>query len=70
MTDASFTGLTRDSWAAVADQLLLSVRGWASPDHARIDLPGQQSAYGPDIGAEPVTVLPAACIARCVAIAT
>ncbi|MET7280594.1 DUF2264 domain-containing protein [Kribbella sp. NPDC005582] len=48
MTDAPFTGLTRDSWAAVADQLLLSVRGWASPDHARIDLPGQQSAYGPD----------------------
>ncbi|MFC9689292.1 DUF2264 domain-containing protein [Kribbella sp. NPDC056951] len=48
MTDARFTGLTRDSWAAVADQLLLSLRGWASPDHARIDLPGPQSAYGPD----------------------
>ncbi|TDC23151.1 DUF2264 domain-containing protein, partial [Kribbella albertanoniae] len=47
MSDAPFTGLTRDSWAAVADQLLLSLRGWASPDHARIDLPGQSSAYGP-----------------------
>ncbi|GAA3595766.1 DUF2264 domain-containing protein [Kribbella ginsengisoli] len=48
MNDARFTGLTRDSWAAVADHLLLSLRGWASPGHARIDLPGQQSAYGPD----------------------
>ncbi|MFI5706569.1 DUF2264 domain-containing protein [Kribbella sp. NPDC051620] len=48
MTDARFTGLTRDSWAAVADHLLISLRGWASPEHARIDLPGQQSAYGPD----------------------
>ncbi|MFB6720967.1 DUF2264 domain-containing protein [Kribbella sp. NPDC056345] len=47
MTDVPFTGLTRDSWAAVADQLLLSLRGWASPEHARIDLPGQSSAYGP-----------------------
>ncbi len=47
MSDATFTGLTRDSWAAVADQLLLSLRGWASPEHARIDLPGQSSAYGP-----------------------
>ncbi|MFF1817769.1 DUF2264 domain-containing protein [Kribbella sp. NPDC058245] len=48
MLDAPFTGLTRDSWATVADQLLLSLRPWAAPDHARIDLPGQQSAYGPD----------------------
>ncbi|WP_328320064.1 DUF2264 domain-containing protein [Kribbella sp. NBC_00382] len=48
MNDARFTGLTRDSWAEVADHLLLSLRGWASPEHARIDLPGQQSAYGPD----------------------
>ena len=27
-------------------------------------------AYGPDIGADAVTVIPAACMARCVAIAT
>lgn len=48
MTDAAYTGLTRDSWAAVADNLLLSLRPWASPDHARIDLPGKPSAYGGD----------------------
>ncbi|WBQ08353.1 DUF2264 domain-containing protein [Kribbella sp. CA-293567] len=48
MTEASYTGLTRDSWAGVADQLLLSLRPWSSPDHARIDLPGQTSAYGPE----------------------
>lgn len=48
MTDAPFTGLTRDSWAAVADRLLLSLRSWATPDHARIELPGPQSAYGRD----------------------
>ena len=48
MTDAPFTGLTRDSWGAVADRLLLSLRAWASPDHARIELPGPRSAYGRD----------------------
>ena len=48
MTDAGFTGLTRESWGAVADRLLLSLRTWASPDHARIELPGPQSAYGRD----------------------
>lgn len=44
MSDA----LTRESWAATADGLLLSLRPWASPDHARIDLPGTPSAYGQD----------------------
>lgn len=48
MTDAPYTGLTRESWAATADQLLLALRPWSSPDHARIDLPGPPSAYGPD----------------------
>jgi len=43
-----FTGLTRDHWAGTADSLLLSLRPWASPDHARIDLPGRSSRYGPD----------------------
>ncbi|TWD82210.1 hypothetical protein FB561_3338 [Kribbella amoyensis] len=41
-------GLTRDDWGAAADRLLLSLRPWSSPDHARIDLPGPNSAYGPD----------------------
>ena len=48
MTDAPYTGLTRDHWAATADGLLLSLRPWNSPDHARIDLPGQPSAHGSD----------------------
>jgi hypothetical protein len=48
VTDAPYTGLNRESWAATADGLLLSLRPWTSPDHARIDLPGQPSAYGPD----------------------
>ncbi|MFI6681848.1 DUF2264 domain-containing protein [Kribbella sp. NPDC050470] len=48
MTDAPYTGMTRESWAATADGLLLALRPWASPDHARIELPGQPSAYGPD----------------------
>jgi hypothetical protein len=49
MTDLSpITGLTRDHWAASADNLLLSLRPWASPDHARIELPGRPSRYGPD----------------------
>jgi hypothetical protein len=39
---------TRESWASTADGLLLSLRPWASPDHARIDLPGRSSAYGRD----------------------
>ncbi|WP_112238760.1 DUF2264 domain-containing protein [Kribbella monticola] len=45
MTD---TGLTREAWGGIADRLLLSMRTFASADHARIDLPGPNSAYGPD----------------------
>ncbi len=48
MTDAPYTGLNRETWAATADGLLLALHPWASPDHARIDLPGVPSAYGPD----------------------
>ena len=48
MTDAPYTGLTRDHWAATAVGLLLSLRPWNSPDLARIDLPGQPSAHGSD----------------------
>ncbi|MDG4770190.1 DUF2264 domain-containing protein [Solwaraspora sp. WMMD792] len=43
-----FTGYTRAHWAAAADRMLLALRPYASPDHARIDLPGRSSAYGPD----------------------
>ncbi len=43
-----YTGYTREHWAAAADGLLAAVRPYASPDHARIDLPGRGSAYGRD----------------------
>jgi hypothetical protein len=43
-----YTGYTREHWAAAADGLLAAVRPFASPDHARIDLPGRASAYGRD----------------------
>ncbi|MFC4561713.1 DUF2264 domain-containing protein [Nocardiopsis mangrovi] len=42
------TGWTRDHWVAVAEHLLLSVRPYASPCLARVDLPGPGSAYGRD----------------------
>ncbi|HEY3558689.1 MAG TPA: DUF2264 domain-containing protein [Kribbella sp.] len=48
MTKASYTGLTRTDWGRAADDLLLALRPWASADHARIELPGTASAYGPD----------------------
>lgn len=48
MTKAPYSGFTRATWGAVADDLLLALRPWASRDHARIALPGQASAYGPD----------------------
>ncbi len=38
----------RERWAALADRMLLAVRPWASPDHARVDLPGPASANGRD----------------------
>lgn len=43
-----YTGYTREHWAAAADGMLAAVRPYASPDHARIDLPGRGSAYGRD----------------------
>ncbi|WJK39649.1 DUF2264 domain-containing protein [Solwaraspora sp. WMMA2056] len=43
-----YSGYTRAHWAAAADRMLLALRPYASPDHARIDLPGPASAYGPD----------------------
>lgn len=48
MTNAQYTGYTRATWERIADDLLLALRPWASPDHARIELPGKASAYGPD----------------------
>ncbi|MEU0562398.1 DUF2264 domain-containing protein [Dactylosporangium sp. NPDC006015] len=43
-----YTGYTREHWTAAADRLLAAVRPYASPDHARIDLPGRTSRYGRD----------------------
>lgn len=43
-----YTGYTRTHWAAAADRMLLALRPYACADHARIDLPGPSSAYGPD----------------------
>jgi hypothetical protein len=48
VTNAPYTGYTRATWERTADDLLLALRPWASPDHARIELPGKPSAYGPD----------------------
>ncbi|MBR8742952.1 DUF2264 domain-containing protein [Nocardiopsis sp. MG754419] len=42
------TGWTRAHWVAVATHLLRSVRPHTSPGHARIELPGPHSSYGPD----------------------
>lgn len=42
------TGWARQHWAEQADRMLLALRPYASPDHARIDLPGPPSAYGRD----------------------
>ncbi|MUL41205.1 DUF2264 domain-containing protein [Streptomonospora sp. PA3] len=41
-----YTGWTRDHWVALAEHLLLSVRPYASPGRARIDLPGPSSSSG------------------------
>jgi hypothetical protein len=41
-----YTGLTREHWAAAADDLLLSVARYRSPQGARIDLPGRVSQQG------------------------
>jgi hypothetical protein len=42
------TGWTRRTWTALADAALLAVQPYASPDHARIDLPGPASWSGRD----------------------
>jgi hypothetical protein len=43
-----YTGYRRAHWERAADEMLLGVRPFASPDHARIDLPGVSGAYGRD----------------------
>lgn len=43
---APYTGYTRAHWERLADQLLLSVRGHASPQHSLINLPGPASVSG------------------------
>ncbi|HEY5223267.1 MAG TPA: DUF2264 domain-containing protein [Microbacteriaceae bacterium] len=40
------TGLTRQHWAGVADNLLLAVRAYRSPSGAHIDLPGYPARAG------------------------
>jgi hypothetical protein len=40
------TGWTRAEWTALADRLLAGVRPYASPQHARITLPGPAGGYG------------------------
>lgn len=40
------TGWTREHHAALADSMLLGVRQWASPSHARITPPGREGGYG------------------------
>jgi hypothetical protein len=42
------TGYGREHWSAAADDLLFALRPHASPDHARLHLPGPASAYGRD----------------------
>lgn len=40
------TGIGREHWAAIADNLLVAVRPFASADHSSIDLPGRPSVSG------------------------
>jgi hypothetical protein len=47
-TRSPYTGWTRDTWRALADAALAAVRPYASPGHARIDLPGPASGSGRD----------------------
>ncbi|WP_152364383.1 DUF2264 domain-containing protein [Microlunatus speluncae] len=42
-----YTGWTRRHVADLADRSLLALRPWATPDHARFDLPGPSSGSGP-----------------------
>ena len=42
-------GWDRARWAALADGLLLAARPYASPDRARITLPGGPGGYGRDV---------------------
>ncbi|WP_082498891.1 MULTISPECIES: DUF2264 domain-containing protein [unclassified Rathayibacter] len=39
----------REQWVALADRLLSAVEPWASPDFARISLPGEEGGYGADV---------------------
>jgi hypothetical protein len=41
-----YTGYTREHWVAAADGLLEAAWRWASPERARLDLPGPPSANG------------------------
>ncbi|WP_336204448.1 DUF2264 domain-containing protein [Nonomuraea sp. LPB2021202275-12-8] len=46
-----YTGWTRDHWAALADDLLLTARRHASDSHARVSFPGPAGGYGADVDA-------------------
>ncbi|WP_432510514.1 DUF2264 domain-containing protein [Kineococcus sp. SYSU DK001] len=50
-TLSPFTGWTRESWALLADELLLAARTHASPSHAGIRFPGPVGGYGDDVDA-------------------
>jgi len=43
---APYTGWTREHLAALAERMLLAVKPFASPGHARITLPGAEGGYG------------------------
>lgn len=40
---------TREQWIAHADRMLAGARRWATPDFARIELPGTPGGYGADV---------------------
>lgn len=48
-TLSPYTGWTRDSWAALADDLLLGARAFATPGHGGIRFPGPVGGYGADV---------------------
>lgn len=45
-TLSPFTGWTRDTWALLADELLLSARRFGTPSHGGIRFPGPEGGYG------------------------
>ncbi|MDR1852305.1 MAG: DUF2264 domain-containing protein [Propionibacteriaceae bacterium] len=46
---AAYTGWTRETWAELADKMLLALRPYATPQHSLIIPPGKRGGYGRDI---------------------